>query len=267
MSLGTAFYKRQNTSQIYRQQQASAAQQAMVNQYMQQAQATIQQAAMAGLRTGLQQGVNTGTATTSWVYVSSVSSGTSTAAMIPCGPPQIGAPGVMGVNPGVASAVIDALRIHDGQECKITLPDNTIVDVKADGSYELIDKDAKVVYRAARVRDFNRFINVSDRIEEFIAFCGEQGVRADEMLNLPISLFIGWLVIEAAKADKEPEPDVKLLPDLRRHSTARCVDCGRFISPALKQKRIEYCGPGCFERQFMAVAVVVNRILPLSLCR
>jgi hypothetical protein len=122
--------------------------------------------------------------------------------------------------------------------------------VLADGSFTVIDKDAKVIYRASRVRDFNPFINVSDRIEEFIAFCGEQGVRKGEMLELPLSLFIGWLVIQAAKADQEPEPAVPLLPDLRKRITPRCPGCGRFTLADLRVRKIEFCAPPCFERHY-----------------
>lgn len=57
-------------------------------------------------------------------------------------------------------------------------------------------------------------------------------------------------MVQAAKADREPEPDVPLIPDLRRAIGARCVSCGRFIARALKEAHIEFCGPACFEAQF-----------------
>lgn len=145
-------------------------------------------------------------------------------------------------------------KVADGEECKIDLPDGTVIDVKQDGSFQIIDKDAKVIYRAARMRDFNRYINVSDRIEEFIAFCGAHAVRKDEMLQLPLKLFIGWLILEAAKADQVDDlPDVRLIPDLRQAVLPRCVSCGRFIQKAFKQKKLEFCRPLCFEKHWATV--------------
>lgn len=142
-------------------------------------------------------------------------------------------------------------QIKDGTEKKIILPDGTVVEVESNGSYRIIDRDAKVIYRANKVRDFNRFLNVSDRLEEFIAFCGDQMVRKDEFLELPLNLFIKWLVIEAAKADQvDPPADVKLLPDLRRAITPRCTGCGRFLPRYAAAKKLFFCAPPCFERHY-----------------
>lgn len=152
------------------------------------------------------------------------------------------------------------LKISDGVDSTIELPDGTIINVKADGSYSIQDKDAKVVYRAARMRDFNPFINVSDRLEEFIDFCGKQGVKQGEMLELPINLFIGWLVIQAAKADKEPEPDIQLLPDLRKCKTPRCPSCGRFTLSNMRAKKLEFCAPDCFERYYNKMVPVCSSV-------
>jgi hypothetical protein len=146
------------------------------------------------------------------------------------------------------------VTVRDGQEFLLKTPDGTEVEVKRDGSYEIRDRDAKVIYRANRVREFNRFVNASDVLEGFIRFCGaEAAVRKEEMLELPIRLFIGWLILEAAKADKEPEPeDIKLLPDLRRAVVPRCQCCGRFLKRAMKARKIEYCSTACFQRQLEA---------------
>lgn len=145
--------------------------------------------------------------------------------------------------------------VADGESARITMPDGSIVDVKSDGSYTIHDKDAKLVYRANRIRNFNPFINVSDRLEEFIDFCGKHGVRKDEMLQLPINLFIGWLVVQAAKADKEPEPDIKLIPDLRKKVSPHCPSCGKFVSPKRVLKQVMFCAPVCFEKHYQRVVV------------
>lgn len=139
------------------------------------------------------------------------------------------------------------LVVPDRQSAHITLPDGTKINVDKDGSFEINDQAAKVIYRASRIREFNPFVNASDKIEDFIRFCGDQGVRQGEMLDLPIKLFIGWLIIEAAKADHEPEPDVPLIPDLRRHTTPRCIGCGRFIRRDAAAKDVMYCQSACFE--------------------
>jgi hypothetical protein len=142
------------------------------------------------------------------------------------------------------------VRFADGQDGAIELPDGTKIDVKADGSYQIIDKDAKIVYRANRLREFNTFLNASDKLEDFIRYCGEYGVRRDDMLQLPVKLFVAWLAVEAAKADEEPEPPIPLIPDLRKAAAPRCGGCGRFMRPELVRKQILYCAPKCFERVY-----------------
>lgn len=151
---------------------------------------------------------------------------------------------------GAQALIVGDVKIHDGQEAKIELPDGTVIDVAADGSFKIEDKDAKVIYRASRLRDFNKFINVSDRLEEFIEFCGQQGVKQSEMLNLPLNLFIGWLAIEAAKADKEAEPEFPLLEDLRKIVAPSCLECSKSLDPSVSAKQIEFCGPECFESHY-----------------
>jgi len=238
----------------------TAQQQAYMNQAMAQ-----QTAAPLGLQQGLAGATRTyfnipivtsSAVTTGSVFVStstSNSTGAGTVWVNPQSMPMMGAALGQGtVVGGGGGGVIQRGRstIRDGEQCEIVLPDGTVIDVKPDGSYTIEDKDAKIVYRANRLRDFNPFINVSDRLEEFIAFCGDQGVRRGEMLEIPIKLFIAWIALEAARADREPEPDLKLLPDLRRRALPRCPACQRFVSAAKRAVRIEFCAPACFERHF-----------------
>lgn len=143
---------------------------------------------------------------------------------------------------------LSKISINLGQECHLHLPDGTVVKVEKDGSFEIVDDDAQVVYKANRIRNFNPFINASDKIEDFIRYCGKRGVRQHEMLDLPLSLFIGWLILEAAKADREPAPkDINLIPDLRRQITRRCLGCGRFMK---RESQIDYCASPCFDRHY-----------------
>jgi hypothetical protein len=137
----------------------------------------------------------------------------------------------------------DHIELKAGKARTITMPDGTIIDFKRDGSFSINDANSKVIYKAVRVHDFNTFINASDRLEEFIRFCGSVGVRKGEMLGIPIEHFIKWLVIEAAKADGEDVVPL-LLPDLTK---PRCRSCGRWMSPRLKADRIEFCRSKCLE--------------------
>lgn len=78
-------------------------------------------------------------------------------------------------------------------------------------------------------REFNRYLNASDLLEEFIRFAGERGADADEILQLPIELFVKWLIIRAAEADQE-EPPIAM-PPLRALPAPqpRCLGCGRWM--------------------------------------
>jgi hypothetical protein len=84
-------------------------------------------------------------------------------------------------------------------------------------------------------REFNRFLNASDMLVKFIEFLGTQQVKQHEALQIPIDLFIAWLVVEAAKADGE-EPDQKEQAKLEKLGVLlltgpqpRCA-CGRFMA-------------------------------------
>lgn len=101
-------------------------------------------------------------------------------------------------------------------------------------------------------RGFNRYVNGSDLLEEFIKYLGEQGVRQSEVMSLPIDLFIRWLVIRACEAD-EVEPNITLeLPALPPQP--RCLGCQRYLSrnaspPPLHDAR-------CAERYFTRIKKV-----------
>ena len=167
--------------------------------------------------------------------------------------------------PGVASTILERIfKVREDEACDIQLPDGSTIRVDSDGSYVVDDKDAKVVYRANRARDFNKFINVSDRIEEFFEFCGEQDVQAHEMMELPMKLFVGWLVLKAAETDKEEPPDnIKLIPDLRqRTGIPRCRSCARFIPFEMKKANMEFCDAVCFSRKLTTIHGKTNPTLP-----
>lgn len=137
----------------------------------------------------------------------------------------------------------DHIKLEVGKDRHISFPDGTLIDFKIDGSFEIHDENAKVIYRANRSHDFNPFLNASDKLEEFIRFCGTIGVKQGDMLGIPIKNFVQWLVIEAARADGQSDVPLEL-PDLTK---PRCRSCGRFMSPQLKADGIEFCRAACLE--------------------
>jgi hypothetical protein len=152
-------------------------------------------------------------------------------------------------NEATIAASLRKLTVQEGQEITIKLPDGTLIDVEANGSFKIHDNDAKIIYKANRIREFNKYLNCSDLIADFVQFCGQQGVNQQEMLDMPVSLLIAWLVIEAAKADDMPEPtDIKLLPYIKTINTARCRNCGRFLTNNFKQRKIDMCGGDCLNK-------------------
>lgn len=142
------------------------------------------------------------------------------------------------------------MRVNPGDMITIELPDGAILHAEADGSYRIEDKDAKITYKAARVREFNPFLNASDLLEEFVRYVKGFGVKRGDFMNLPIELFINWLVIRAAEQDGEPPPDVpdpiKMLPAPPK--MARCLDCGRFIPEKPRLLGIVFCHGGHMDR-------------------
>jgi len=146
----------------------------------------------------------------------------------------------------------DSITLRNGDARTLRLPDGTVIDVQTNGSFTINDKDAKVIYRANRVRDFNSFVNASDKLEAFIKFCGAIGVRQSEMLDIPVKHFIAWLIVEAAKADGERPEEIATFPDLRQHVHPRCVNCGRFLARKHVERKIAFCRPVCLEKQLEA---------------
>lgn len=228
--------------------QALGLQQAQSGQQQQLAQALAQQQATSSYYNQAVGNVYTSTTsagTTTWICTNTATTSTTGTSGTPT---LTQAQALLGMVGGMSPDI----HLNDGRAHTIHFPDGTIIEVRPNGSFEIHDKDAKVVYRANRSRDFNPFLNASDKLEDFIAFCGTAGVRQDDMLSIPIKHFIAWLVIEAARADGEPEPEAPLLlPDLRPQSLPRCLSCGRFMSPRVKARKLDFCRPSCFEAKLL----------------
>ncbi len=135
-------------------------------------------------------------------------------------------------------------------------PDGSKLLLDKSGNYAIEDVEAKVIYRANRIREFNPYISASDLLEHFIREVGQiDGVEQTEVLRLPIEAFIHWLILAAAKRDgdstehlptveaalpKPPPPPPRTLP--------RCLFCGRFIKSAWARAQLTFCSPEHFER-------------------
>lgn len=141
----------------------------------------------------------------------------------------------------------------------ISLPDRTRLAFDGKGNCRIEDAEARVIYRANRVREFNRFINASDLIEDFISECKRLGLRRKDFLGLPIGLFIHWLVIKSAEADGEdPPPEVPRLEAgvlaLAPPRRPRCQACGRFMLVAVRDAGLGHCRPKCYAKALAHVS-------------
>lgn len=139
----------------------------------------------------------------------------------------------------------------------LKLPDGSVLEVDGDGNFTVSDKDAVVTYRGSNVREFNPFINSSDLLEAFIKDLGELGVKQDEVLKVPIEMFINWLIFKAADQDGDNAPDdVPLLESsVKPHKHPKCLCCGKFIKKALVEHKIHFCNPQHHERYLTKVGI------------
>jgi hypothetical protein len=96
-------------------------------------------------------------------------------------------------------------------------PDGALLALDRNGNAYIEDSDAKVIYKANRIREFNPYMNASDLLETFIRDLGKLGVTQSGMLEVPVMAFIHWLAIEAAKKDGDPIDD---LPSVQAALTA-----------------------------------------------
>lgn len=119
----------------------------------------------------------------------------------------------------------------------LQMPDDSLIEVDESGNYQILDKEAVVTYKATNVREFNKYINASDILEEFILFLGKMGAKQGEVLNVPIELFINWIIFRASQEDgEETEP-----PKLEANIVPRCNYCKRFISKVKSNLGINFC--------------------------
>ena len=183
----------------------------------------------------------TSTSTNATFWQPITTSGTSSTAIITSNGTSIGT----WIDDGAITTLSGNLKVATGNKINIELPDGAVLEIQADGSYKLFDDKATVVYKANRVREFNRYINSSDLLEEFIKFVSKQGnITKKEFFNLPVELFIQWLVIRAGEADGEDadyNPVTQALPlalpNFKKRHSVKCKCCGKFIT----KREMEFC--------------------------
>ena len=98
-------------------------------------------------------------------------------------------------------------------------------------------------YKAAP-REFNTYINASDLLDEFIRFLGTEGVKQGEVMDLPLELFIKWLIVRSCEADGE-EPPLQLPPVKKclAKPQPRCVKCQRYMRKEIVVPLHAVCAP------------------------
>lgn len=141
-------------------------------------------------------------------------------------------------------------ELNINKPVKLKMADGSVIDVDDQLNFKVIDKNAKVTYKGTRNRAFNKYINASDLLEQFISDMGKLGAVQSNILNVPIETFINWLIFKAAEQDGE-EPDKKFLPKPQH----RCKWCGKFMLTQLAKEGFNFCNPKHSEKYFLKLGV------------
>lgn len=140
-----------------------------------------------------------------------------------------------------------AIDIPEHWGGRVNMPDGSFIEVDAHGNYQLNDDAAKVIYRANRIREFNRYLNASDLLEEFIREVGRLGVRQHQVTEGLFGVFLHWLILRAADQDQEEAPPgvfpVAKHPGLLAapSKVPRCRQCGRFVKRKAAAAGLPFC--------------------------
>lgn len=92
-------------------------------------------------------------------------------------------------------------------------------------------------------RILNKYLTASDLLESFIADVGRLGAKQGDILNIPIELFVNWLVCKAAEEDGHAAPEgLKALPsNVTPIRSDRCRCCGQFITAHRRKAGVLFC--------------------------
>jgi hypothetical protein len=197
-------------------------------------------------------GTSTSVSTYDKVYIYTTTSGTASTSVVSTATAPVGT--------GFQIVPVDRYQspplqreLQKGQT--VRLPDGSVLEIDYDGNYKITDDNVQVVYKACRIREFNRFINASDLLEDFIRDLGKAGLRQGEVLEVPVEMFINWLVHKAAEKDGDPVPDsVPRLEDMRVKQP-RCRWCGRFVKKRLVEIGVSFCSGDHVDRYRQKVAI------------
>jgi hypothetical protein len=137
---------------------------------------------------------------------------------------------------------------------EMMLPDGSKLIVDDLGNHRIEDSDAKVTYKSNRIREFSPHINASDMLSQFVEQAAAMGVKRDEVMELPLHLFVAWLIIEAAERDGDTVPGdvVPLGKSLSVIKHPRCLECNKFVPKV--RKRFPFCNTLHAQRYLETVA-------------
>lgn len=93
---------------------------------------------------------------------------------------------------------------------------------------------------------FNKYVNASDLMNEFIEWLGAQGVRKREIMALPMELFVKWLIVRACEEDGE-EPIVKVELPAKAIGRKRCIICRKFMKDKVPVELHRECSHKYFD--------------------
>lgn len=100
-------------------------------------------------------------------------------------------------------------------------------------------KDYELIRLRQHIRDLenqlcarrNKYLNASDLLEEFMGWVGEDPLLTKrDFAQLPVHLFIQWLIVRAAENDNEPIQEEKLALERAKRPVHRCGHCGRYTA-------------------------------------
>lgn len=139
----------------------------------------------------------------------------------------------------------DAVRQYLGisDDFEYICPDGTKLAFER-GNVTIVDENSKIVYKSNPIREFNRYLNASDLLEEFIEYCKKQKVNQAEFMNMPVQVFIAWLIVRTAEEDGEdPKDAVLMLEDAnrKRRQKPKCKCCGKFLNKNKFNNGIHFC--------------------------
>lgn len=131
--------------------------------------------------------------------------------------------------------------------------------------------ESQLKYKNIPTKEFNKYINTSDILEDFMGLIKSLKISKEEMLNLPLKLFIQFLIIKAIEEDGEEVPN-DIIP-IEKHPALpspiynkRCRYCGRFISKVKVEQGINFCSPFHFNKYWDKINPVkkAENILPFK---